>query len=381
MGISIGSIGKAIQGAWDDITGTSAARKQQKGIQEAGAATQGAYNTYADAMKQAYGVMEPYARGGYEQAQKTLAEQLGLYGGAQQQALQALQGGQAQAAQSAKDAAAKQEALVREGMGMDRATLQAMLSQALGMQSGASGAYGQLLSTALPALLGAARGTSQMPLSSAAQLQMGDTTRQLQAAMQRQGLGGSGMEAAQLAAARRRVAAEDEQRQYERMWQMLQTGLTGQQGLSNLVSQYAGPMGQLGSRLSQVKPADLTELYYRGGQNIADIYGNTASRQAQAMQAANLPSQYQSLGQFYGQQIMNPAQARLQGTLGLTQANAQASQIQGPSFLQSVGDIAKIVTGLSGLGGGGGSYGYFGSPGSWSSEPYSYGYRGVGPLK
>ena len=379
---------KAIQQTWDDITGKTATDRQKEALQQGGAAMAGNYENYAKAMEQAYAQMMPYMQGGYDQAQQSLAQQMGLYGGAQNQAIAALLAGQNQAIGAAQQSSGKQEALVREGMAMDQGTLQQFLQQALAAQAPYASAYGSMLSTALPQLLQQFQGGyAPGQMSDAARLQMEDTSRRQRAALQRQGLEGSGMASAQDAAARRRIMAEDEQRQYQR-WQdqyarslgLVNQGLSGQNLTSGLLGQYASQMGQLGNRLGGVKVADLTNLYGQTGRDIAEVYGGTASKQAQAMQQANLPGKYQSLGEFIGQKTMNPAQARLQGALGQTQANTQAGTVQGPTFLQSLGQIASIGSSLAGMFGGGGTTGYFGSPGSWSSQDYSYGYRGVGPL-
>ena len=286
--------------------------------------------------------------------ERTLSELLKEYGrrredltGGTASAQQYLQSGYDRAAQAERDRYAQQLGLTREGMAMDRATLSGFLNQMLGATGGASGAYGQLISASLPNILGALSGTGRMPTSASAQLQLEDTARRERAAMQRQGLEGSGMATAREAAARRRVLAEDEQNQYARMLQALTMGLGGQQQAAQNLQPYAQMMGGLGARLQQVTPMNLANIYERqatGQSNLAQGLGTSL-----AGLQSGVPQQTSQMGTNAVQNLYNQANARFMAPQAASQFAMQMSQLQPPSTLSKIGSFASTLNSLSSL--------------------------------
>ena len=372
---------KSLQEYWNDWTGKTDADRAKENAMNVGAATASSYEQYAKEIERALASAAPWIQRGFDQTRADLAQRLGWYGDAESASLGAL----AQGLEREKAAGAAQDAqrlgLIREGMGMDRLTLEKFLAQALGAQAPYAGAYQQMVGAALPQILGAMQGTSRMPLSSLAQLQQEDSARSLRANAQRAGLEGSGMASAQTAAANRRIAAEDEQRQMERWLSMLTQGLGGANLTSGLYNTYAQSLGNLCNRLSSFTPYNMAGAYGQAALNQANIYGSTANRRAESLQQANIPQQYGIMGEMASRQIMAPAGARMQGTLANISAQGQAGAIQGPTFFSSLGDLVKLYGSTQGLnlGGGGSNQGYFGQPGDWSSRAYAQGYRGPGP--
>lgn len=362
---------------FDDITGKTAADRQKENYMNVGRATASAYEQMAKAQEAGYADYEPWLQQALAQTQGDLAQKLGLYDTSAGAAEGALRSSVAEALRAIQEQDARKLGLVREGIGMDRATLSSMLERTLAAQSPYAATFQKLIDTALPTLT-----SGVVPLSEMAKIRQEDTARMDRAALQRQGLEGSGMAAARAAAANRRIAAEDEQSQIARAMQMLQMGLGGSNLQSGILERYASMMGGLGGRLSNVPIGDASGLQAGLGERLAQIYGTTAQQKAGAISQANLPQAYAQMGQFYAGKRTDPAATRLQGTLGNVQAQGQAGAVQAPTFLQTLGDVVKLYGAFSGMGGGGGgSYGYFGSPGSWSSSAYANGYRGVGPLR
>lgn len=296
-----------------------------------------------------------------------------------------LEAGYGKAAEGERERYAQQLGLAERGIEMDRSTLQRFLDQTLSATGPANAAYQQMISASLPALLGQMAGTSRLPISSAAQIGLEDTSRQERAAMQRQGLEGSGMAAARDAAARRRVLAEDEQNQWNRYMAMLTQGLGGTGQQASQLLPYAQMMGGLGGRLQQVTPTNLGALYERlatGQSNLASSLGTTLGNLQ-----SGVPQQTQAMGQDAVQSLYNIANARFMAPQASSQFAANMSSIQPPGTLSKIGSLASSLSSLGSLFGGGGSgaifsglfgggkrgedptasYGYFGPKGSWSN--------------
>jgi hypothetical protein len=203
--------------------------------------------------------------------------------------------------------------LVREGMGMDRDTLTSFLNRVLASQAPYQSTYDQLTKTGLGALLG-----GNPPLSEWAKIQQEDASRADRAALQRQGLEGSGMAAARQQSINRRIAAEDRQTELARAMQMLTLGLGGANLQAGTLNNYATAMGAFGNRLSQVVPYDQASQMTTSARSLADLYSGKGTRLAGL--DSQIPQTYSNLGTLYNQQITLPAATRAGGTDAYAQA-------------------------------------------------------------
>lgn len=333
---------------WDDITGNTAAERQREDIARAGATAASGAESLAQAAERAAPEQRAWDLRAIETLLNELTQRRSDISGGLAASLGSLSRGYGEGQQAAAAQDTQRLGLIREGMGIDRATLEQYLARALGAQAPFTGAYQQMVGAALPQVLGAMQGTTRMPLSSLAQIQQEDTARSLRANAQRAGLEGSGMASAQTAAANRRIAAEDEQRQMERWMSLLTQGLGGANLASGTINQYASALGNIGNRLSSFSPYDVASQMFSRGKGEAELQQNAATRLASL--ESGLPAAYQGMGQNVYNQMMNPANARYQGALGSANTQAAMSGIQAPSGLATLGQIAKIGTDIYGMG-------------------------------
>ena len=359
--------------AWyNDIgwwTGDTQRREQADAYNKAqmtAAGTQNAaFENLAKAQEAGFAAQEPWNTKAIQQMQDEYNQRQGMIASGVQNALNALSGGQNATTLAAGAQDAARMGAIRQGMNLDMNTLSQMLGMSLGTQQPYAAASQQLLSTMLPALLssmGYGNGPG-LPTSQLAQLQMEDSDRKQRAALQRQGLEGSGMAAAQQAATRRRVLAEDQQNQWNRALQMLTQGFQGQNMLSGTINQYASQMGQIGNRLGAFTPYDLASQYAQTAAQKA----NQISRGAEMAQSvkSGLPEAYGQLGTFVNTKLTDPARTRLSGMLGIAGAQSNTAIPQSTSGFGLLSDAFKLYAGAKGAFGGG-------SGGSVSSPDWYY---------
>lgn len=339
----------------------------QQSLTAAGMAQTGA-ESLAKVMESGFASQLPWLQRAIDQLQQEYQGRQGAIGSGVQQAIGAVNQGEAAMQQAAAAQDAKKLGLVREGMGLDQSTLQNFLNQTLASQSPYAAGYQQLLGQSLAPYLAAISGGQGLPVSGMAQQSLADTSRSLKAAMQKQGLSGSGMAAAQEAAARSRVINEDQQSQLARYLQNIQLGLGGANLTANAIAPYAQAMGNLGSRLSSVNPYDVASEMSRNAQSRANTY-NQATQMSQSAQSG-LPQAYASLGDFYYAQKVNPESVRRQGTNAYAQAYGSQAIPQSTSGLGLIGDALQVYSGLKGAFGGG-SGGSVSNPNWYYNMPMS----------
>ena len=345
----------------------AAEAQNQQALQAAGM-QQGAAENVAATMEGGFAAQEPWLQRALAQLQAEYAARQGSIGSGLAASLGFIDRGEAGMRQAAQAQDAQRLGLIREGMGMDRSTLSSFLAQALGAQAPYAGAYQQMVGAALPQVLGAMQGTARMPLSSLARLQQEDTARSERAAMQRQGLEGSGMAAARSADANRRIAAQDEQRQMDRWMSMLTQGLGGANLTSGTLATYANAIGALGSRLGAFNPYDVASQVGTMGRERAQLQ-DRATQMSQSAKSG-LPEAYGNLAQFYYSKMVNPATVRAGGTNAMAAAIGNQVVPQSTSGLGLIGDALKLYTGVSGAFGGG-SGGTVSNPGWYKNMPMS----------
>jgi hypothetical protein len=340
---------KSLQEYWNDWTGKTDADRAKENAMNIGQSTNAAYNDFAGAQQQGYATLIPYLLKAFEQQKSDLGQRMGLYQGAEDKSLASIQQGLTDQGMAARGQDAQRLGLIREGMGQDTATLQGFLQQILGAQAPYQQAYGSMLQASLGPLLGAMSGQSRLPVSGLAQQQLGDSSRSVNAAMQRQGLGGSGMAAAQDAAARSRIINQDQESQLARFQSMLNTAMGGANMTANAISPYASALGNMGNRLSSFNPYDMASSIGNAAKARTDLYGNTADRQAESIQQANLAQHYGTLGTAYAGQIMDPAATQMTGRINNINAQGQAGAITGPTGMSTLGELIKLYGSTQGF--------------------------------
>lgn len=357
-----------------DITGQTAVERQNEATRLAGAQTNAQYQGLAGSQEQAYDAQLPWLQKIMDWMLQNQGEKQGIINSQTGRQEASINQTLSDTLAAGRSQDAQREKLVREGMSQDTSTLQGFLKQALASQSPFQAAYQQLLQSSLPLYLGAISGQSQLPVSGMAQTGMSDASRQIQAAMQKQGLGGSSMAMAQNAAARNRILQQDQENQLGRLQQNITTGLGGASLTSGTISPYAQSLGSIGNRLSQVPVFDASQQISAAGNARTNLYGQSTNAMLGSL--ADLTGILGDMGNMAYARIANPAQTRATGSMAVINANNNAGQNQAPTFLQTLGSIGQLYSQFSGFGGGGGGgQGYFGNSGDWSSRRYAQGFR------
>lgn len=341
-------------GWWTGATQAREAADAQNEIKRAaGASAVAGADTLAKAQESGFAAQLPWLLKAIEQLQTEYAGRQGMLQTGLQGGLAELTKGEAdiRAAAAAQDAAKMGN--VREGMNLDRTTLTDFMNRVLAAQQPQQTAYERMIQTSLNPLLGALSGQSQLPISGYAQTQLADTNRQIQAAMQKQGLGGSSMATAQTVAGRNRVIGADQENQRNLLQQMLTAGLSGAGLQGQTLTAFGQKLGGLGERLGQVSPTDLTSLLAGIGRDRAGVH----QRNTELAQSAKsgLPEAFGSMGDFYNRQIVNPATTRAGGqAVNIQQIGSQVVP-QSQGGIGTLTDLAKLYgTVTTGFGGGSG---------------------------
>lgn len=381
----------------NELTGEQAARDKEEAIGAATSTKNNAYEVFKQKMIEAQQAQMPwflqamqeyqnnYQTGrndllrGQDQGEAALRQ--GLGGGLNALGI-GLQGGLGQLAQGGQNATlaellryTQDLGNTREGMDIDTKSLNALLQQSLASVSPYMEASQKMLGV-LPGMMGEmGMGGAGLPQSLGAAIQMADSNRIVQNAMQRQGLSGSGMEAAQMANARRRVLADDQQAQWGKANDLLKTGMSGANLGSQVMSNFIQPLGSIGNRLGQVKGMDLSgtmadlgkagaTLYNNYGnqgaslyQNYGDQSSNLAGRFAELLSkgawANQMPEWLSNMGTTTYNNILNPAGVTLQQGSNSADAQALIGNVQHPGLLDTAGKIASIGSSLFGAPSGG----------------------------